>query len=82
MRPHSGVGGGAPEPEEAERRRGQDGGAHADRGAHDDGEAMLGSTCRVITRNGEAPSAIADSMKTSFFSERVSANTRRAQNGQ
>jgi hypothetical protein len=46
------------------------------------GPAMFGSTCRVITRNGEAPSATADSMKTSFFSERVSANTRRAQNGQ
>ena len=45
-------------------------------------EAMLGSTCSDITRNGEAPSAIADSMKTSFFSERVSAKTRRAQNGQ
>jgi hypothetical protein len=45
-------------------------------------EAMFGSTCSVITRNGEPPRAIADSMKTSFFSERVSAKTRRAQNGQ
>ena len=37
------------------------------------GEATLGSTCSAMSRSGEAPSAAVDSMKTSFWSERVSA---------
>ena len=36
-------------------------------------DAIDGSTCSTITRSGEAPSAIAASMKTSFFTLRVSA---------
>ncbi len=35
-------------------------------------DAILGRMCSTITRSGEAPRAMADSMKVSFLRERVS----------
>ena len=46
------------------------------------GEAMFGSTCSAVNRHGEAPRAAVLSTKTSFWSERVSAYTTRANHGQ
>src|SRR5690349_25065880 len=65
VRPHSGVGGGGPSPRKPS--------AAAVRMVNpmpiDDrtmiGEAMLGSTCSTVSRQGEAPRAAVDSTKRS-----------------
>src|SRR5262249_57976436 len=46
------------------------------------GDMTLGSTCNSTMRHVGTPSAMAASMKVSFFRERTSAWTRRADHGQ
>jgi len=71
VRPHSGVGGRRPEPEEAERG----GRLRIVKPIPIDartmiGDAMFGSTCSTVSRHGDAPSAAVLSTKTSFCSAR------------
>src|SRR5438132_13952781 len=82
VRPHSGVGGGGPSP-----RKPRAAAVRMVKPIPIDartmiGDTMLGSTWSAVRRHGDAPRAAVDSMKTSFWSDRVSAYTIRANHGQ